>query len=350
MKRTSLIAALAGFATMAAVSQDASARGRMYHPRLGRFLQRDPIGTPYSPPVTVSVRPSITRNLSSPRFTRRDPGLADPVRVGAARPAVGGGPAQRYPESRSAMPIDAGSAAAVRQSAARDMMRQYHDGMNLYQYVGSCPITHIDPRGTDRWVVTEEGDYHNDVIYPVYDKDCCPMKYRRCGFYAALFFSGGPWEQGWAVIGATLWSVKGKVFCYDVSKPAGRPTYTSSCSADRHLHFLVQNMEDDAGQYRFGHNCRNWTDAVDEYGIASDKYEQWAAYDHAMADMYWAWARYDNAIGQRDRAAYNREQGRKYRQQAAYNSDRATEIRRDEIRAASGFHFPFWAGSNTLWD
>ena len=101
MKRTSLIAVFVGFATMAAISQDALARGRMYHPRLGRFMQRDPIGTSYAPPMTVSARPNITRNLSSPRFTHRDPA----------------------PEA------------------------QYADGMNTYQYVRSSPTDHVDPEG-----------------------------------------------------------------------------------------------------------------------------------------------------------------------------------------------------------
>ncbi len=85
----------------------------MYHPRLGRFMQRDPIGTPYAPPVTVSARPTyaprlamparpaMTRNISSPQFTRRDP-----------EPTL-----------------------------------QYADGMNLQQYARSNPIVGVDPSG-----------------------------------------------------------------------------------------------------------------------------------------------------------------------------------------------------------
>jgi len=48
-------------------------RFRMYHPTLGRWVQRDPIGTPYAAPLALSARPSTTRNLSSPPFTRPDP-------------------------------------------------------------------------------------------------------------------------------------------------------------------------------------------------------------------------------------------------------------------------------------
>ena len=114
MKRTSLIAVLATLATMAAVSQDASARGRIYHPRLGRFMQRDPIGTPYAPPVTVSARPTITRNVSSPRFTQRDP-----------EPGA-----------------------------------QYTDGMNIYQYVQGRPLTARDPSGLlPGWWVAKDRHY-----------------------------------------------------------------------------------------------------------------------------------------------------------------------------------------------
>ncbi len=112
----------------------------------------------------------------------------------------------------------------------------------------------------------------------------------------------------------------------------------------------MQSMEADAGRYRLGHNCRTWTDAVDEYGIATDKYEQWAAYDREMAKMYVAWARFDEAVGEHERAAYNREQARKYREQAAYNSERAIEVLREETGAAYGGHCPFWAESESVWD
>ena len=45
MKRTNLIAVLVGFAAIAVLSQDAFGRGRMYHPGLGRFMQRGKTGT-----------------------------------------------------------------------------------------------------------------------------------------------------------------------------------------------------------------------------------------------------------------------------------------------------------------
>ncbi|MEM8739668.1 MAG: hypothetical protein AAGG38_14490 [Planctomycetota bacterium] len=79
----------------AAFASDAFARGRMYHPELGRFMQRDPLGTALAPPTAVH------RNTSASRFTQRDP--------------VPG--------------------------------QQYSAGMNIYQYVNSNPIVRFDPSG-----------------------------------------------------------------------------------------------------------------------------------------------------------------------------------------------------------
>ncbi|KPK47447.1 MAG: hypothetical protein AMK72_08440 [Planctomycetes bacterium SM23_25] len=91
MKRINLVALLVGLVAIALVSQDAFARGRMYHPGLGVFMQRDPVGTPLAPPMA--------RNLSGSQFTQRDP------------------------------------------------TGQYRDGPNLYQYVGSNPVNRLDPSG-----------------------------------------------------------------------------------------------------------------------------------------------------------------------------------------------------------
>ncbi len=63
----------------------------MYHPTLGRWMQRDPAGTPQAPPMA--------RNVSGAQFTQRD--------------SVG----------------------------------QYRDGMNLYQYVSGNPLKYTDPAG-----------------------------------------------------------------------------------------------------------------------------------------------------------------------------------------------------------
>ena len=99
MKRTHLLTVLAGLVAVATISQDAFARGQMYHPGLGRFMQRDPVGTPLEPPMT--------RNLSASQFTQRDPA------------------------------------------------EQYADGPNLYGYVSNNPVNYIDPLGL--WKITRDG-------------------------------------------------------------------------------------------------------------------------------------------------------------------------------------------------
>lgn len=91
MKRTVLVSILVGFAAIGAASQDAFARNRMYHPTLGRWMQRDPAAMPQSP--------SMARNVSGTQFTQRDP------------------------------------------------TAQHPDGPNLYQYVRSRPTIGLDPSG-----------------------------------------------------------------------------------------------------------------------------------------------------------------------------------------------------------
>ncbi|NLX59860.1 MAG: hypothetical protein GXY74_12315 [Phycisphaerae bacterium] len=100
MTRTVATVAVALLA-LAATASDAQARHRVYHPTVGRFMQRDPLGTPNESP--------LTRNLSSHEFTRRDPAA------------------------------------------------QYRDGMNLYQYVHSGPSGYVDPMGL--W----NSDVHHDL-------------------------------------------------------------------------------------------------------------------------------------------------------------------------------------------
>jgi len=92
MRHTRTLAAVAvALLALAATASDAQARHRVYHPTVGRFMQRDPVGTPNESP--------LTRNLSAPQFTRRDP------------------------------------------------VAQYRDGMSLYQYVRSSPSGYVDPMG-----------------------------------------------------------------------------------------------------------------------------------------------------------------------------------------------------------
>ena len=99
MKIRSLAIAAAAF-IVTAVASPALAT---YHPGMGRFLQRDPHGTMIAP--------------TAPR-------------VGIAGPAAGGGFVARDPMPTRPQPG-----------------LQYADGMNLYQYVHSNPISKLDPSG-----------------------------------------------------------------------------------------------------------------------------------------------------------------------------------------------------------
>ncbi|MFW6106864.1 MAG: hypothetical protein ACOC8H_01755 [bacterium] len=107
MRTTRLIAIMVGLAAIAMVTADAHA---IYHPGMGRFLQRDP-----------------------------GAGASGPARIGAATPAMGGGFAQRDPITQP--PNRVGHAG---------LNNQYADGMNLYQYVGSNPTGFVDPSGLFR--------------------------------------------------------------------------------------------------------------------------------------------------------------------------------------------------------
>ena len=96
MRTRHFFAVLASFAAVAILAADASA---MYHPTMGRFLQRDP------GPGEMMTAP----------------------RVGTGGPAIGGG------------------------FLPRDPTEQYRDGMNLVEYVGSNPVGRVDPYGNVWW-------------------------------------------------------------------------------------------------------------------------------------------------------------------------------------------------------
>lgn len=182
MKRTNLIAILIGLTAIAAVSQDSLARGRTYHPTLGRFVQRDPRGT--------SLEPSIARNLSSVQFTQRDP------------------------------------------------IAQYADGMNLYQYVRSAPTARRDPSGLaaifDFASRTIDEELTETIIIPPGDEGAKPWGGKRAWrsrFTASTLRTGNDcfvdvvvrvrfskpvddWAiTGWKRVIADKWSKKCRVCC-----------------------------------------------------------------------------------------------------------------------------------------
>lgn len=124
MKSIHLIAVLVAAATIVIVATDASA---YYHPGIGRFMSRDPIGTAYAPPARIGIA-GLAINGG---FAKRDSVSAQSMHIGTAGLGVGGG------------------------FIPRDPSRQYIDGTNLYQYVHSNPIRYKDPTGLYAGVVAK---------------------------------------------------------------------------------------------------------------------------------------------------------------------------------------------------
>jgi len=114
MKGIKTLAVLVGLAAITVAANDASA---YYHPRLGRFLSRDP-------------------------------GAGGVARAGTASPVMGDSFAPRDPMG-NAQRVGSGGTAPVGGFIPRDPTEsnQYADGMNLYQYVRSNPVRYRDPSG-----------------------------------------------------------------------------------------------------------------------------------------------------------------------------------------------------------
>lgn len=107
MTRSRILTALFALFILAAFVQPAAAH---YDPKLGRWLERDPLGTaPGSTLRTIRVGERPTTAPPTPRY----------------------GTGTIYPS------------------------RQYSDGMNLYQYVRSQPIVGLDPDGLKKYTYRE---------------------------------------------------------------------------------------------------------------------------------------------------------------------------------------------------
>jgi len=131
MTRTALLTLLPALALALLLPLEAQA---MYHPRLGRFLQRDPVAD-----------------------------VGSPVRTGTdVLPTVEG----LLPQGT------------------------YADAMTLYQYAGTNPMTHLDPYGLDD---TTAEDVRLRVVLDQAHGTTEAM-YAATGRYHAV---GASWEEGW---------------------------------------------------------------------------------------------------------------------------------------------------------
>lgn len=139
MRKTHLIALIVGVATICIFATDASA---YYDPGTSRFLSRDPGpgGAKSAMQVAAGGRGGFLPRDPSSAVNQSNMAIATYPRVGDIAHATNTGP------------VRVGGVVAP-QPKGRIIKRNpiqrtsYADGMNLYQYVHSNPMIHIDPSG-----------------------------------------------------------------------------------------------------------------------------------------------------------------------------------------------------------
>jgi hypothetical protein len=159
MRSTRLIAVLLALAAVSVFTNEASA---MLNAQLGRFMQRDP-----GPNAGRSARTGVAGPATGGGFAQRDPMPAGPTRIGAAGIAVGAvyAPQDRAPvgsaRTRTSLPSHTtrqpGAPVGTSIHPSSVVHNQYVDGMNLYQYVGSNPLIHVDPEGLCKKKLKKKG-------------------------------------------------------------------------------------------------------------------------------------------------------------------------------------------------
>jgi hypothetical protein len=147
VKKTPLVAALAGLLAFSILAADASA---MYHPTLGTWLQRDPAT------VGSGLSQRATAPIPTGGFVRRDAMLREPVQMmfdkrwpPRGQDVVSSGPL--CPPQANSVEHSVSMRSALGEmsiaNASLDAPEPYIDGIHLYQYGRSCPGVYTDPDG-----------------------------------------------------------------------------------------------------------------------------------------------------------------------------------------------------------
>jgi hypothetical protein len=129
MKIARLVPVFVGLFLLGLLAADASA---MYHPAMGRFVQRDP------GPDDLMNAPRLAGGMvNGGGFLPRD-AMSSPAAMATAMPST----------LSNAMPsVGLGAYRGSPMSLPRNSVAQYADGGSLYQYVRSSPPEYVDPTG-----------------------------------------------------------------------------------------------------------------------------------------------------------------------------------------------------------
>jgi hypothetical protein len=131
-----------------------------YNPQLGRFHQRDPLGTgprvefsgtgsPYFVGTTGPKAPDPAYTVRRPRV-QRSSSPSRLVRMNETKPVGRIVPGNSKSDSTTQIKRNLDIQypdASINTSSGIDPMSQYQDSMNLYEYVKSNPVKYVDPYG-----------------------------------------------------------------------------------------------------------------------------------------------------------------------------------------------------------
>ena len=233
MRYTKVIAILAVLTGIAVFAAEASA---MYHPGMGRFMQRDP----------------------------GPDGMMGATRVGTMRPADGG---------RSFLVRDpVGTESAPDRTGVRG---QYSDGMNLYELVRGNPVIYRDPHGTNIYLRTggNTGNpvidaCHQQVCVDTWDKEGCEKTGVKCFSFGwtgnIRWFSLRRTWLGWRVslleTTGGMWMMEGLIYEDDAVGKTKKTKKTTVKQDKKWLKYMLDTRVGTTDVYTAGwFNCRYYS-------------------------------------------------------------------------------------------